>query len=331
MSIISFDYSLASYFIFWYLGNYYYNIFNKETLNTIETQDPNANIVITIATLQLGIGVLYSIFLWTVPDSRVFPKITLNDVYVMLPSGTFSALAHILSVVSLSLGGVAFVQIVKASEPVFSALIGMLFYGKSVSNHRWICLFIIVIGVCVSSIKTDTKGHIEMDFNVYSMYTAVLSNIFASFKGAESKKIMDMSDGIMTRLGNVSNQYSIMNIISFTVSLPIIFVAEGSQLNILKNHLKNNHIFIMLIASGFTFYVYNELSTMVLKRVSALTQSVANTAKRVIIIIGSSIVFNENMSGLKAVGCTMCIIGVFMDSIIDDIVKNNSNIAKKKI
>ena len=60
---------------------------------------------------------------------------------------------------------------------------------------------------------------------------------------------------------------------------------------------------------------------MTLTKTSAVTNSVANTAKRVVVIVGSAIVFNESISGLKAIGCFICIAGVFVDSIIDDLLK----------
>ena len=75
---------------------------------------------------------------------------------------------------------------------------------------------------------------------------------------------------------------------------------------------------------------------MTLTKTSAVTNSVANTAKRVVVIVGSAIVFNESISGLKAVGCFICIAGVFVDSIIDDLLKkpkpaenNNKDDTKK--
>ena len=58
-------------------------------------------------------------------------------------------------------------------------------------------------------------------------------------------------------------------------------------------------VFNNVILSGLTFYGYNELATMTLTKISAVTQSVANTAKRVVVIVGSAIVFKEEISGLK--------------------------------
>lgn len=47
--------------------------------------------------------------------------------------------------------------------------------------------------------------------------------------------------------------------------------------------------------SGLTFYLYNEVSTLALKSISGVTHSVANTAKRAIIIVGCAIAFGESM------------------------------------
>ena len=34
-----------------------------------------AGFPLTIATLQLGVGVIYALFLWAAPDARRFPKV----------------------------------------------------------------------------------------------------------------------------------------------------------------------------------------------------------------------------------------------------------------
>ena len=45
-------------------------------------------------------------------------------------------------------------------------------------------------------------------------------------------------------------------------------------------------VFNNVILSGLTFYGYNELATMTLTKISSVTNSVANTAKRVVVIVG---------------------------------------------
>jgi solute carrier family 35, member E1 len=309
------DIPLLTYFAFWYLGNYYYNIQNKNAA----IASGGSDFAMSIATAQLLVGVVYAIFLWVAPDARSPPKVTFNDVIKMIPAGVCSAGAHAASVFSLAAGGVAFGQIVKAAEPAFAAVIGTFVYGKKISTYKWLCLIPIIGGVCLAAVKQNTDGTIEMDFTWGGLIGALIANVLASFKGAESKKLMD-TPGLKERMGSVGNQFAIMTIVSFLVSVPLMFFKEGSRFNEFCNLMVTKPaVYQNVILSGLTFYGYNELATMTLKKISAVTNSVANTAKRVVVIVGSAIVFKESISGLKAVGCAICIGGVFLDSIIDDI------------
>merc|ERR1719198_361197 len=74
-----------------------------------------------------------------------------------------------------------------------------------------------------------------------------------------------------------------------------------------------------LVYSGMTFYLYNELATMTIKKTSAVTASVANTAKRVIVMVVSAIVFGEVMTFEAKVGATVAISGVFLNSMASQI------------
>merc|ERR1719182_277123 len=75
------------------------------------------------------------------------------------------------------------------------------------------------------------------------------------------------------------------------------------------------------IMSGLTFYLYNEVSTLALKSISGVTHSVANTAKRAIIIVGCAIAFGESMAPMKMAGCGIAIGGTFLYAVADDLVK----------
>ena len=136
------DFVLIAYFFFWYLGNYYYNIFNKVALNTAGGA---AGFPMTIAAAQLFFGSLYGIFLWLAPDARKAPKLTGADLKAMLPVSICAAGAHASSVFALGAGAVSFAQIVKAAEPAFAAVLGTLFYGKVPLNT---CLVVGVFYCC---------------------------------------------------------------------------------------------------------------------------------------------------------------------------------------
>mmetsp|Transcript_727 Transcript_727/g.1549 ORF Transcript_727/g.1549 Transcript_727/m.1549 type:complete len:402 (+) Transcript_727:110-1315(+) len=303
------DIPLLTYFALWYLGNYYYNITNKLAL---KATGGAAGFPMTISALQLGIGSLYGLFLWLAPDAREKPSITLDDVIKMLPVAFCYAGAHSASVFSFSAGSVSFGQIVKAAEPAFAAVLSQFVYNKPVSKAKWLCLPIVIGGVILASVK-------ELDFAVSALISACIANLFAAFKGNENKKLME-TEGLKDRMGSVGNQFALTTILGFLMSIPLVLWREGSKLGQFVEMFKTNPVISTnLIASGLWFYGYNELATMTLKKTGAVTQSVANTAKRVIVIVGVAIVLGESLDPMKLLGCAIGIGGVFTYSIIDQL------------
>jgi len=304
------DLALVAYFGFWFLGNYYYNISNKLAL---KGAGGAAGFPMIISTMQLGVGMLYAIFLWLAPDARPAPTTTVADIKAMIPVSVCNAGAHSASVFALGAGAVSFAQIVKAAEPAFAAVLGVTLYGATVSKAKWLCLLPVIGGVCLASVK-------ELDFAWSALAAAVIANLFAAFKGNENKKLMT-TEGISKRIGSVGNQFALTTILSFFISVPVAWLKEGARFGAFKAALKANPVIMAnIIASGLWFYGYNELATMTIKKTNAVTQSVANTAKRVVVILGVALAFGESLEPLKLAGCSICIGGVFLYSVIDKIV-----------
>merc|ERR1712032_647904 len=106
------------------------------------------------------------------------------------------------------------------------------------------------------------------------------------------------------------------------MSLPFVFLQEGSRFGEFCDALKTTPaIWKNLVASGLWFYGYNECATLTLKKTGAVTQSVANTAKRVIVIVGVALVLGESLDPIKMLGCSIGIGGVLLYSVIDTLVK----------
>mmetsp|Transcript_82614 Transcript_82614/g.234040 ORF Transcript_82614/g.234040 Transcript_82614/m.234040 type:complete len:406 (+) Transcript_82614:54-1271(+) len=308
------DLVLLAYFALWYLGNYYYNITNKMAL---KAAGGAAGFPMTIAAAQLFVGCIWGVFLWGYPDCRSLPKISLEDYKKTLLVGFTSAGAHAASVFALSAGAVSFGQIVKAAEPAFAALVGTLFYSSKVSKAKWLCLIPVIGGVIFASLG-------ELNFAWSCLITASIANIFAAFKGNENKKLMD-TPGLKERIGSVGNQFA-LTMLNSTIFCGIlaVFMEGGKFGEFVKLVQSSPVVSLNIIFSGLWFYVYNELATMTIKKTNAVTQSVANTAKRVIVIVGVAIILGESLDPLKLFGCSIGIGGVFLYSIIDDLVKKRS-------
>ena len=241
------DIALLLYFAWWYVGNNFYNLQNKRALNA--TGGKTAGFGMTVATLQLGVGTVYSFLIWIVgynflpccgfaaPTKQAPPKITGSDLVKMLPVAFCSAAAHSASVLALNAGSVSFGQIVKAGEPVFSALVNTLIYSKAPSMAKWLCLPVIVGGVVYSCLKPTEGGNIclpgvgkcyEIEFDMTALAMASLANLFAAIKGGENAKLMK-TEGLKDRIGGVGNQFALTEVLGFFISLPVMFYIEGAN------------------------------------------------------------------------------------------------------
>jgi solute carrier family 35 protein E1 len=69
------------------------------------------------------------------------------------------------------------------------------------------------------------------------------------------------------------------------------------------------------VLSGLTFYIYNEASFAALEKLSPVTHSVANTLKRVVIIVVSCIVFKTEMTLLGGIGSGIAVLGTLLYSL----------------
>jgi len=303
------------------LGNYYYNIYNKQSV--IEAGGSQGPFMVTVATAQLVIGAVYALIVWLVGINPItftkqsFPKLTFNDYKGLTILAFWSAMAHAGSVFALTAGSIAFGQIVKAAEPVFAAVIGTVIYSKPPSTPKWLCLPIIILGVCIACLKPGADGKYKVEADVTALIAGSIANIAASFRGSENSKLMSDKE-LKQRIDGVGNQFALSQLLGSLVLLPVAVAMEGAKLpDFAKLCQTNQALSYNLLMAGLTFYGYNELSTMTIKYTSAVTMSVANTAKRVIVIIGVALAFGKPLTNEEIAGSTISITGVFLYSIAD--------------
>jgi len=326
-----FDYSLMLYFVFWYVGNAIYNMYNTMALKAVGGK--YSGMTMTVSTLQLGICTLYAGLLWLTnfnpirllglekPGKMPLPQTTKEDLINTLPVGFCAAAAHSAGVFCLGADPL-FGQIVKAGEPVLSAFVNTVFYGKPPSLAKVVCLFFIVCGVAFSSLKKNLEtGVYKLKFDERALIFGMIGNSFAAFKGSENKKLMD-KEGIKDRMGGVANQFALTEVLGFFISVPVMLATEYKKLpEFISLLMSKKDLQVGLLLSGMSFYLYNELATMTIKKTGAVTQSVANTAKRVIVLVFMSAVTGKALTTEQKIGAAIAIAFVMLYSIIDDLVK----------
>jgi len=285
-----------------------YNIFNKKATNMIHAHW-------FVAAAQLVFGILWSVILWGTGIRKV-PKLSAEDISKCIPIGLFACVAHAGSVLAMGMGAVSFAQIVKACEPVFAAVVGILLPPVDVKPLlAYGMLLPIVGGVGLACVK-EGKG---VDINVGAFAYASLANAAASLKGKLGGSVTKALKADVSKNMDSANVYAVMNIISFLFTVPMVVVAEGATLADTWQHAVEEHgaqaIITNIGLSGFFFYIYNEFAFSFTSQVGAVTSSVLNTAKRVIIIVVSCIVFAEPMERNTIIGSAVAIGGTFAYSL----------------
>lgn len=322
--------ALLLFFVFWYAGNMKYNEYNTATLNAVGGK--TGGLTMTVATMQLGVCAVYAFIMWAVklnpaklfglqsPAKQDVPKTTKDDLIKSIPLAFCAAGAHAATVFALG-GDPLFGQIVKAAEPVFAAIIGTFFYNKAPSFYKVCCLPIIVGGVAFASLKKGDDGSYSLKFDTTALVFGMLANSFAAFKGGENSKLM-ADKGVAERYGGVGNQFAVTQIVGFIILLPIMYMVEGDKLPSFIESLKtDSSLQFNLVMGGLCFYIYNELATYTLKVTGAVTASVANTAKRVIVMVYMAAVTGKVLTDEQKMGSAIAICGVLLYSLIDDLLK----------
>ena len=173
----------------------------------------------------------------------------------------------------------------------------------------------IVGGVGLACVK-EGKG---IDINVVAFVYASIANVASAFKGKLGGSVTKALKGDKDKNMDSANVYAVMNIISFLFTVPMVVVSELSTLKDEWNHAAEEHgaqaVIINIALSGFFFYIYNEFAFAFTASVGSVTSSVLNTAKRVIIIVVSAILFNESMDRNTVMGSAIAITGTFLYSL----------------
>lgn len=292
----------------WYAGNTFYNIFNKKALNMIEAHW-------FVASAQLVVGIFISLTMW-LSGIRKMPNLSKSDIMACMPIGLFASLAHCGTVLASAVGAVSFAQIVKACEPVFAAAVGVLVPPMDVKPVlAYVMLIPIVGGVGLACIK-EGKG---VDINVPAFLFASLANAAASLKGKLGSSVTKSLKSDPSKNMDAANVYGVMNIISFFFTIPFVAFTELPTLSETFAKAAEEHgsdeIIKNIVISGLFFYFYNECAFALTSLVGSVTSSVLNTAKRVIIIVVSSIVFQEAMERNTVLGSAIAICGTFAYSL----------------
>ena len=113
------------------------------------------------------------------------------------------------------------------------------------------------------------------------------------------------------------NLFSVITMLSCLVCLPIAVSMEGVKFTpaaISAVGVSFQDLSQRLLIAGFCFQMYQQISYMILSRVSPVTHAVGNCMKRVTVIVVTLLYFKNPVSPLNMAGTALALSGVFLYS-----------------
>merc|ERR1719201_2205791 len=268
----------------------------------------HANAHWALSAFQLLVGVLFVVPFW-LTGFRKSPELSTENWKQLAPVGLCASLSHAFSVLALGAGAVSFGQIVKAGEPVFAAATNALLLKQIDHPVVYLALLPIIGGVGLASLK-------ELSFSWTALIAASAANQAAALKNVVSKGVMGKP---WAKALGAQNTYAVVTIMALLFTLPFVAIFDLKDATAVYNQVMamgtGNDVVKYSVLSGLTFYLYNEASFLALSRLSPVTHSVANTLKRVVIIVASCIVFKTPMSLLGGIGSGIAVLGTLLYSL----------------
>ena len=143
----------------------------------------------------------------------------------------------------------------------------------------------------------------------FCLTAGMIANTFAAARGTFGKRKMNELKSSLSK----PNLYAMMTAMSFFMLLPIMFYLEPNGVSaLLADPVGRQNALI----SGILFYFYNEFSFRALGNLdSPVSHALANTTKRIVILLSSAYFMKEAMSTQFKIGASLAVGGVFLYSL----------------
>ncbi|RDX76127.1 Phosphoenolpyruvate/phosphate translocator 1, chloroplastic [Mucuna pruriens] len=152
-----------------------------------------------------------------------------------------------------------------------------------------------------------------MVVNRAGFWSAMASNVTNQSRNVLSKKVMVKKEDSMDNI----TLFSIITVMSFFLLAPVAVFMEGVKFTpayLQSAGLNVRQVYIRSLLAALCFHAYQQVSYMILQRVSPVTHSVGNCVKRVVVIVSSVIFFQTPVSPINAIGTGIGLAGVFLYS-----------------
>uniref|UniRef100_A0A0K0F2D9 Solute carrier family 35 member E1 (inferred by orthology to a human protein) n=1 Tax=Strongyloides venezuelensis TaxID=75913 RepID=A0A0K0F2D9_STRVS len=220
----------------------------------------------------------------------------------LLPFALGKALAVVSTYFGLLKVSISYAQTVKCTMPIFTVIIARIFLNEKQSNKIYLSLFPIVAGVVLCTFT-------EINFDEIGLIASLTSTSLYSLMNVLAKKILEDTSINPLQLLSLNSK------MAFVLCFPVWFYNEGilfvtSSLDQSQYTHPDSKFTFLLFASGFIAFIQNFCAFTLIHHLTALSYSIANTSKRIVVISSSIFFFQNNINALNILGMTLSIAGV---------------------
>lgn len=288
-------------------GRYKRKSSNEETIIAIQNRSSSGRILSALLALANPSS--------SAINHRIHNQLLLSSIYFTI--------GFLLTNVGFRTGSAAFVETVKAAEPITSAATAVFWGIESLGPKEVASLGGIIIGVVCSTLghggssSTPSNGNelIPSSSPSQSLLTSscivLLANLCFSFRGLHQKLFRQTPQGNTMVIDDMNLQFRMQQIGFLLLSIPAVLGYIHLPSRLIHEGLAFRYLlryFLLCVVNGVAFASYNLSSTMILSRISIVHHAALNCIRRVFAIVVTSIVFGLQITFLQIVGiiCSVC-------------------------
>ncbi|XP_077998751.1 solute carrier family 35 member E2A-like [Glandiceps talaboti] len=291
-----FNFTAVMYLLLWYFFSFCTLFLNKYILSVLGGDPATLGVVQMLVTTCCGFCKMY-IPCCLYQHSRREEKPP-RFLVTMAFLGSMRCITVLLGLVSLNNIAVSFTETIKSTAPLFTVLIAFLILREK--TGLWVNLSLIPVmgGLALTSAY-------ELSFNVIGFVAAIATNLVDCLQNVFSKKMLS---GEKYKYSAPELQFY-TSLAAIFVQVPIWFLYMGSP-----SQMKYpDHVLISALCfDGLFFHLQSITAYALMRRISPVTHSVANTAKRSLLIWLSVVIFNNPVTLLSGLGTMIVVIGVLL-------------------
>ena len=238
---------------------------------------------------------------------RERPSLSRADLKQMLPVVALLATGHVTSTLAPAFGTVAFSNIIKTAEPIFTCVFSVLLYRRAFPPSVYASLVLVVLGVGLVSTR-------DINFSSFSLAAGMISNAAFALYSIGAKRLLATRDARST--------YAILTALSCLMLTPVSLFAEGARLGAsrlaaanLQPRFTGWNLAALLAFTGLVQYLSNEVAFCTLSMIHPVTYALANTFKRSIVVVVSLFFFGQRLPPLGALGAVLALCGALSYSL----------------